>query len=306
MITRRLPRNIVRIAAAIVVAITNATAHADLRFLSVPGNPPAEAEITLQFLPDARSDYDQTHNQTRTCRTLADNPLDAVTPESLRQVQAFAEACMQARQMAPAAFEKIWRLISRQTALYAAMSDFIRQVNQLGSEPATQQGADVQALVARHEQIAKEAQAIGVIGSADEPVPGLGSAEATLKTVQSTSANRVCESAYERAGMPVTWRSAQYLFDASEVDSLVQLVCLAVKTGATVRYLPKGMIGREGFSIEKKQTRLVIYPEVERNNDGTLLLVPSRVTINGESFEITNRNSIHQLAGVLLTMLQSR
>ncbi|CAJ4469137.1 Uncharacterised protein [Burkholderia pseudomallei] len=106
--------------------------------------------------------------------------------------------------------------------------------------------------------------------------------------------------------MPATWRSAQYLFDASEVDSLVQLVCLAVQTGATVRYLPKGMIGRVGFAIEKKQTRIGIYPEVERNNDGTLLLVPSRVTINGESFEITDRNSIHQLAGVLLTMLHAR
>lgn len=61
-----------------------------------------------------------------------------------------------------------------------------------------------------------------------------------------------------------------------------------------MRYLPRGIIGREGFAIEKKQTRVGIYPELERNNDGTL---PSRVTINGESFEITNRNSIHQLVG---------
>ncbi|WP_038738922.1 hypothetical protein [Burkholderia pseudomallei] len=104
--------------------------------------------------------------------------------------------------MDSAAFEKIRRLISRQTALYAATSDFIRQVDQLGSEPAAQQGADVPALVARHEQIAKEAQAIGVIGWADEPEPGLKSAEATLKTLASTSASRACERAYERTGMP--------------------------------------------------------------------------------------------------------
>lgn len=303
---RRFPRSIVRIAAAIVVGITSASAHADLQFVSPPGTSPAAAEITLRFLPGARPDYNQTHNQTRTCRTLADNPLDAVTPETLRQVEGFAETCVQARQMDPAAFEKIRQLVSRQTALYAAMSDFIRQVSQLGSEAAAQQNADVQELIARHAQIAKEAEALGVIGWADEPVPGLESAEATLKTLQSTSANRACESAYDRAGMPAAWRSAQYLFDASQLDRLVDLVCLAAQSGATVRYLPKGMIGREGFAIEKKQTRVRIYPEVERNNDGTLLLVPSRVTINGESFEITNRNSIHQLAGVLLTMLQTR
>lgn len=304
--TRRLSPSIVRIAATIVVAITSASAHADLRFASIPGTPPAAAEITLQFLPDSRSDYDQTHNQTRTCRTLADNPLDAVTPESLRQVEAFAEACIQARQMDPAAFEKIRQLVSRQTALYAAMADFNRQVGQLGSEAAAQQGADVQALVARHAQIAKEAHALGVIGWADEPVPGLESAEATLKTLQSTSANRVCESAYDRAGMPAAWRSAQYMLDASQLDSLANLVCLAIQSGATVRYLPKGIIGREGFAIESKQTRVKIYPKVGRENDGTLLFVPSMVTINGESFDITNRNSIHELAGVLLTMLQTR
>lgn len=96
------------------------------------------------------------------------------------------------------------------------------------------------------------------------------------------------------------------MFDASQLDSLVNLVCLAVQSGATVRYLPKGMIGHEGFAIESKQTRVGIYPEVERENDGTLLLIPSRVTINGESFAITNRNSIHELAGVLFTMLQTR
>ena len=52
--------------------------------------------------------------------------------------------------------------------------------------------------------------------------------------------------------------------------------------------------------------RVKIYPKVGRENDGTLLLVPSMVTISGESFDITNRNSIHELAGVLLTMLQTR
>lgn len=304
--TWHLPRRIVHIAAAIVVAISSASVYADLQFVSIPSTPPAAAEITLRFLPDARPDYNQTHNQTRTCRTLADNPLDAVTPETLRQVQGFAETCIRARQMDPAAFEKIRQLVSRQTALYAAMSDFIRQVSQLGSEAAAQQGAAVQALVTRHAQIAKEAEALGVIGWADEPVPGLESAEATLKTLQSTSANRVCESAYDRTGMPAAWRSAQYMFDASQLDSLVNLVCLAVQRGASVRYLPKSMIGREGFVIESKQTRVKIYPRVGRENDGTLLLVPSMVMINGESFEITDRNSIHQLAGVLLTMLHAR
>lgn len=182
--TRRLPRSIVHLAAAIVVVITGASAQADLRFVSRPGTSSAPAVITLQFLPGSRPDYDQTHNQTRTCGTLADNPLDAVTPETLRRVEGFAETCVQARQMNPAAFEKIRQLVSRQTALYAAMSDFIRQVSQLGSETAAQQGADVQALEARHAQIAKEAQALGVIGWADEPVPGLESAEATLKTFE--------------------------------------------------------------------------------------------------------------------------
>lgn len=306
MIGRRLPRSIVLRAAAIVVAAVSTSAHATVPFMPAPSMSPAGGEITLRFLPDARSDYDQTHNQTRTCRTLADNPLDAVTPETLRQVRSFAESCMRARQMDPAAFEKVRQLVSRQTALYAAISDFARQVSQLGSDATAQQGADVQALRARHAQIAKEAQVLGVIEWADEPVPGLESAEATLKTLQSTSANRVCDSAFGTAGMPAVWRSAQYLFDASQVDSLVNLVCLAVRSGATVRYLPKGMIGREGFAIESKQTRVSIYPEIERENDGTLLLVPSRVTINGESFDITNRNAIHEFAGVLLTMLQSR
>lgn len=306
MITRHLPRSIVHVAAAIAVAISSASAFAGLQFVPNPSMAPAAAEITLRFLPDARSDYDQTHNQTRTCGTLADHPLDAVTPETLRQVQGFAESCVRARQMDPAAFEKMRQLILRQTALYAAMSDFTRRVSQLGSEAAAQQDADVQALVTLHAQIANEAAALHVIGWADEPIPGLQSAEATLKTLQSTSANRACESAYDRAGMPAAWRSAQYMFDASQLDSLVNLVCLAVRSGATVRYLPKGIIGREGFAIQSKQTRVGVYPEIERMGDGNLLLVPSRVTINGESFDITNRNSIHEFAKVLLTMLQTR
>ncbi|MEA3119714.1 MAG: hypothetical protein QOI13_2984 [Paraburkholderia sp.] len=184
------------------------------------------------------------------------------------------------------------------------MSDFIKQVNQLESEAAAQQGAGLQALVAKHAQIAQEADALGVIGFPNEPVPGIQSAETTLKTLQDTSANRVCERAYDRAGMPAAWRSAEYMFDAAEPDKLVKLACLAVQRGATVRYLPKVAIGREGFAIETKQTHVRIYPEVERLDDKNLLLVPSRVTINGESFEIPDRNSIHQLAGVLVTMLQ--
>ena len=121
-----------------------------------------------------------------------------------------------------------------------------------------------------------------------------------MQTMQVTSTKRICENVYDKAGMPAAWRSARFMTDVYEMDSLVDVVCLAGRSGATVRYIPAGRFGGRRLLDRNEGYAPSDLSRGTAPRGQQLLLVPAKVKINGESFQLNDRNSFHQFAMLLL------
>ena len=95
-----------------------------------------------------------------------------------------------------------------------------------------------------------------------------------------------CDSMYVQAGMPKAWKENFILLGQGGLDPFQPMICYAVKSGAQVRYLSRGLLSNEeGFEIKSSKRTVQIFVESNRVPGGdpsVQLMNPVNAKIDGK------------------------
>lgn len=241
------------------------------------------------------------HTELRTCRTISQG-IGFAKLESYRQAVAFARMCQQVGQTDAATVALLERQAAGMDALYDAIDGFFNQVDAAAKQPVSE--AKVSELTANRDRVAAQIKALNLPLSDGY----YNSAVAKIEKMQEQLNGKACEGQVPKAGFPDGWRSNYILMEWNAPEPFCGLVQAAQRTGAQIRYLPAGLVGKEGFEVKSPKRTVQIFAQADRVPGGdpsVKMMVPVSAKIDGKSTDVT-RNNLRAVAAELIAALRNQ
>ena len=241
--------------------------------------------------------YGPTGRDTKTCDSIRYG-IEFATAESYGQAVQFARMCQQVNLASAQTVAMLERQAAAVPALYRALDVFADRVKKLGANAS---GIPSEAQVAELE--AQEQQLVDQLKALDLPRNDEAFSEASkaLKVMHERAEVAACGMYVVKAGFPATWKENYILMEFNSPALFCGLVKSAQRNGAAIRYLPSGLLSKEGFEVKSSKRTVQIFTQADRVPGGdpsVKMMVPVSAKIDGKSTDVT-RNNLRAVAAEL-------
>ncbi len=240
--------------------------------------------------------------ETRTCRTLSQG-IGLANAESYRQAIVFARMCAQTQQADASVAASLEKQAASAASLSGALDNFAGQVSEAARiNPAPD--ARLKQLVGTQEHLLAQVKSLG--SQASDAT--FNDAAQKLRELQTQLEQSACKDQFVKAGMPAAWKDHYIVLEFNSPEPFAGIVCAALRTGAQVRYLSGGLLGKEGFEVKSAQRTVQIFSEANRvagGNPRVLLMVPVVAKIDGQKVEVT-RGNLRAVAAELIAAMRNQ
>lgn len=241
------------------------------------------------------------YTELRTCRTISQG-IGYAKLESYRQAVAFARMCQQVGQTDAAAVALLERQAAGVDALYDAIDAFANQVEAAVKQPVSD--AKVKELTANRDRVAVQMKALSLPVNDGNYNTAIGK----IEKMQEQLNGKACEGQVAKAGFPDAWRANYILMEWNAPEPFCGLVQAAQRTGSQIRYLPAGLLGKEGFEVKSPKRTVQIFTQADRVPGGdpnVKMMIPVSAKIDGKSTDVT-RNNLRAVAAELIAALRNQ
>ncbi|MBP3981394.1 hypothetical protein J8G26_11710 [Acidovorax sp. JG5] len=246
--------------------------------------------------------YGPTGRATKTCDTLSGG-IGYATAESYGQAVQFARMCQQVSLTSAATVSMLERQAAAVPALYKALDAFSDRAKQLGATANPAEG-QLKELEAQQQKLSGQLQALQLPNN-DEAFVAASKTVTELRDRAQTSA---CGDQAVKAGFPASWKANYILMEWNAPEPFCGLVQAAQRTGSQIRYLPAGLLGKEGFEVKSPKRTVQIFTQADRVPGGepnVKMMIPVSAKIDGKSTDVT-RNNLRAVAAELIAALRNQ
>lgn len=248
--------------------------------------------------------YGPTGRDTKTCDSIGYG-IGFATAESYGQAVQFGRMCQQVNLTSAQTVAKLERQAAAVPALYKALDAFADRVKKLEANasgaPSEPQVAELEG---QEQQLVEQLKALELPRN-DE---AFSDASKALKVMRERTDVAACGVHVVKAGFPTTWKENYIRMEFNSPTLFCGLVKATQRNGAVVRYLPSGLLSKEGFEVKSPKRTVQIFIQADRFPGGdpsVLLMLPVSAKIDGKSIEVT-RNNIRVIAAELSAAISNQ
>ncbi len=246
--------------------------------------------------------YGPTGRATKTCDTLSGG-IGYAMAESYGQAVQFARMCQQIGHTSTATVAMLERQASAVPALYKALDAFAERVKQL-STIANLSEAQLKEVEAQRHKLSEQLQSLQLPNN-DEVFVAASKSVTQMRERLQTAA---CGEQAVKAGFPASWKVNYIMMEWNSPEMFCNLVQAAQRNGVQVRYLPSGLLSKEGFEVKSAKRTVQIFTQANRIPGGDpniQIIIPVTAKIDGKSVDVT-RNNLRAVAAELIAAMRNQ
>ena len=246
--------------------------------------------------------YGPTGRATKSCDTLSGG-IGYATAESYGQAVQFAKMCQQVGLTSAATVSMLERQAAAVPSLYKALDAFADRAKQLGTTASPPEN-QFKELEAQQQKLSGQLQALQLPNNDEAFV----AASKTVTELRDRAQTTACGDQAVKAGFPASWKTNYILMEWNAPEPFCGLVKAAQRTGSQIRYLPAGLIGKEGFEVKSPKRTVQVFTQADRVPGGdpsVKMMIPVSAKIDGKSTDVT-RNNLRAVAAELIAALRNQ
>jgi hypothetical protein len=246
--------------------------------------------------------YGPTGRAIKTCDVLSGG-VGFATAESYGQAVQFARMCQQVGMTSATTVALLERQAAAVPALYKALDAFAERVKQLGAT-ANPIESQLKELEIQQQKLSAQLRSLQLPNNDEAFV----AASKTVAGMRERAQTAACGEQAVKAGFPASWKVNYIMMEWNSPELFCNLVQAAQRNGAQMRYLPSGLLSKEGFEVKSAKRTVQIFTQANRIPGGdpnVQIMVPVTARIDGKSVEVT-RTNLRAVAAELIAAMRNQ